>query len=103
MPDGVSAPADGRPSRLTLNSDGRRHPVLNAMTLVTFVMGILAFALGLMKHDHLLATIIGIIAFCVGLLTQMLSATREQRIFIVAGCVAAFVGLGLGVGHGGFG
>jgi hypothetical protein len=103
MPDGVSASATGHPARLTLNSDGRRHPVLNTLTVFTFAVGIVAFALGLIKHDHLPATIIGIIAFCTGLVTQMFSATREQRIFIVAGCVAAFVGLGLGVGRGGFG
>jgi hypothetical protein len=103
MPDAVSASATGRPARFTLNSDGRRHPVLNALTVFTFVAGIVAFALGLIRHDHLPATIVGIIAFCTGLVTQMFSATREQRIFIVAGCVAAFVGLGLGVGRGGFG
>jgi hypothetical protein len=103
MPDGVSASTGSRPARLTLNSDGQRHPVLNAMTVFTFVVGIVAFALGLIKHDHLPATVIGIIAFCTGLVAQMFSATREQRIFIMAGVVAAFVGLGLGVGHGGFG
>lgn len=103
MPDGVSAPAQGRPFRLTLNSDGQRHPLLNAMTMFTFVVGIVAFALGLIKHQHVAATILGIIALLVGLLTQMLSATREQRVFIVAGIVAGFVGMGLGIGHGGFG
>lgn len=103
MPDGVSASAAGRPARFTLNSDGRRHPVLNTLTVFTLVAGIVAFALGLIKHDHLPATIVGIVAFCTGLLTQMMSATREQRVFIVTGCVAAFVGMGLGIGHGGFG
>jgi hypothetical protein len=33
----------------------------------------------------------------------MMSATREQRVLIVAGLIAAFVGLGLGIAHGGFG
>lgn len=103
MPDGVSAPVQDRPARLSLNSDGQRHPLLNAMTVFTFVAGIVAFALGLIKHEHLPATIVGITAFLTGLLTQMLSATREQRIFTVAGIVAAFVGMGLGIGHGGFG
>jgi hypothetical protein len=102
MPDGVSAPVQ-RPTRFTLNSDGRRHPLLNAMTVFTFVTGIVAFALALIKHDHVPATILGITALLVGLLTQMLSATREQRIFTVAGIVAGFVGMGLGIGHGGFG
>jgi hypothetical protein len=103
MPDGVSASAAGGPARRTLNSDGQRHPVLNTMTVFTLAAGIVAFAFGFIKHDHLAATVIGIVAFCTGLLTQMLSATREQRIFIMAGVVAAFVGLALGVGHGGFG
>jgi hypothetical protein len=34
--------------------------------------------------------------------TQLLSATREQRILVMAGVVAGFVGMGLGIAHGGF-
>jgi hypothetical protein len=33
----------------------------------------------------------------------MVSATREQRVFIMAGIIAAFVGMGLSIAHGGFG
>jgi hypothetical protein len=43
------------------------------------------------------------VAFVIGLYAQMVSNTREQRVFIVAGIIAAFVGLGLGIAHGGFG
>jgi hypothetical protein len=104
MPDGVSAPVGGRPARLTLNSDGRRHPVLNAMALVTLVAGVIAFILGLARRDlHLVATVLGILGFAGGLLAQMLSATREQRIVIMTGVVAGFVGMALGIAHGGFG
>ena len=39
----------------------------------------------------------------VGLYAQMVSNTREQRVLIMAGVIAAFVGLGLGIAHGGFG
>lgn len=103
MPDGVSAPVDGRPARLTLNSDGRRHPVLNAMSVFTLIAGVVAFVLGLARHDlHLPATILGILGFAGGLLTQMFSATREQRIVIMTGVVAGFVGMALGIAHGGF-
>jgi hypothetical protein len=38
----------------------------------------------------------------VGLYAQMISATREERIVIVAGIIAGFVGLALGLAHGGF-
>ena len=37
-----------------------------------------------------------------GLAVQLNSATREQRIIIVTGIIGAFVGMALGIGHGGF-
>jgi hypothetical protein len=57
---------------------------------------------GMIVGDHLVATIFGITGFAVGIFAQMLSATREERIFIVFGVVASFVGMGLGLAHGGF-
>jgi hypothetical protein len=102
MPEAVSAPARARAPRLTLNSDGQRHPLLNAATAVTFVAGAVAFVLGLIVREHLAAAVVGISAFAIGMVAQLYSATREERIFIVAGLVAAFVGLGLGFAHGGF-
>jgi ABC-type lipoprotein release transport system permease subunit len=33
----------------------------------------------------------------------MVSVTRVQRVFIMAGMIAAFVGAGLSIAHGGFG
>ncbi len=57
---------------------------------------------GAIVADHLIATILGVTGFGVGILAQMMSATREERIFIVFGVVASFVGMGLGVAHGGF-
>ena len=103
MPDGISTPTQRRAPRLTLNSDGQRHTALNAITALTFVGGIVAFALGLVISAHLAATILGILIFGVGMTAQLLSATREERIFIVAGIIAAAVGAGLGLAHGGFG
>lgn len=102
MPAAVSAPAHSRVPRLTLNSDGKRHPLLNSAAVFTFVAGIAAFALGLIRADHLLATILGMASFGIGLVGQLYSATREQRVLLVAGIVAGFVGMGLGIGHGGF-
>jgi hypothetical protein len=89
--------------RLTLNSDGKHHPVLNVATAFTFVAGVAAFPLSLIVRQHLAATVIGMAAFGIGLVAQLFSATREERIFIVAGLVSAFVGMGLGIAHGGFG
>jgi hypothetical protein len=103
MPEAISTQTTDRTPRLTLNSDGQRHPLLNAAAGLIFVAGIAAFALGLIVRDHLAATVVGVLAFAIGMVAQLVSATREERIFIVAGLVAAFVGMGLGFAHGGFG
>jgi len=103
MPEPISTSAARRPSRLTLNSDGQRHTLLNAVAAFTLAAGIAAFALSLVVRYHLSATILGIAAFGIGLIGQMMSATREERMFLVAGIVAGFVGMGLGIAHGGFG
>ena len=103
MPQATKAQARSRLPRVTLNSDGQRHPVENTLTAFTFVAGIVAFATGLIVRDHLVATVVGMAGFAVGLYAQMVSNTREQRVLIMSGIIAAFVGLGLGIAHGGFG
>jgi hypothetical protein len=103
MPEAVNSGPKARLSRVTLNSDGQRHPVQNMLTLFTFVIGILALAIGFIVRAHVAGTVIGIVGFVVGLYAQMISSTREQRIFIMAGIIAAFVGMGLAIAHGGFG
>jgi len=90
-------------ARVTLNSDGQRHPVENGLTAFTFVVGMLAFAIGFIVRAHLAGSVLGLVGFAVGLYAQMVSNTREQRVMIMAGIIAAFVGLGLSIAHGGFG
>jgi len=89
-------------TRLTLNSDGQRHTVENILTISVFLVGLLAFAIGFIVRAHFAATLLGLLAFVVGLYAQMISSTREQRILIMAGMIAAFVGAGLSIAHGGF-
>jgi hypothetical protein len=89
--------------RFTLNSDGQRHPTENFLTLFTFVVGIAGFAIAWVVRLHFAGLTLGIIGFVVGLYAQLVSNTREQRIVIMTGIIAAFVGLGLSVAHGGFG
>jgi len=90
-------------ARLTLNSDGEPHRVENALTIFTFVGGLLAFVIGFVVSLHLLGTVLGLVVFLIGLYAQMVSNTREQRVLIMAGIIASFVGLGLSIAHGGFG
>ena len=87
---------------ITLNSDGKTHPLENTLAMVTFVAGVAAFALGFVVAAHLPAVVLGLVALFVGLYVQLISATREERVIIMAGVVAAFVGAGLGFAHGGF-
>jgi hypothetical protein len=89
-------------SHFTLNDDGLQHPLQNALAVITLVTGIPAFALGFIVAEHFPAVILGLIAVFVGLYDQMISATRNERIVIMAGLIAAFVGAGLGFAHGGF-
>ena len=92
--------ARARP-HLTLNSDGEKHTVVNALAVFTLIAGAVAFALGFIVARHFIASWIGLAALAVGFYAQMISATREQRIVIVTGLVAAFVGLMLAFAHGG--
>jgi hypothetical protein len=94
----------------SLNSDGQRHPLLNVASVLILLAGLASFALGLYirtdpSSGFVIAAVtagLGLAALLVGLFTQMLSATREERILIVAGIIAGFVGLALGLAHGGF-
>ena len=92
-----------------LNSDGRSHPVENILAIFTLVVGLVSFVLGMIvRNAHtgaaviIIATTTGLVACLVGLYVQMVSATREQRILIVTGMIAGFVGLALGLSKGGF-
>jgi hypothetical protein len=102
MPEAVESGSDERPRRITLNTDGSRHPLQNGLTAFTFVIGIVAFATGIVVHLHPVASFCGVIGFVVGLFTQLISATREERVLIMAGVIASFVGMALGIAHGGF-
>jgi hypothetical protein len=100
----------GRPRlpHVTLNDDGQRHPMENSLSIFTLVAGIVACVLGFLAYQdvsgawtHVGATWLGLIALIVGLPAQLISATRTERVLIVTGLVAAFVGVCLGLAHGG--
>ena len=100
MPDGASTRSNV--FSLTLNSDGQSHPRENALAVFTLVTGLITFAVGWVVSLRALASILGIVSLLVGLYAQLISATRAERMIIVTGLVAAFVGTALGFAHGGF-
>jgi uncharacterized membrane protein len=96
---------------VSLNSDGRPHPLLNALAISTLIVGLVSFVLGLVIRNvpstdslgmAIATAATGLASMLVGLYAQMISATREQRVLIVTGIIAGFVGLALGLAHGGF-
>jgi hypothetical protein len=100
----TQAPARTRsPARhLTLNSDGKRHPFINAAAAYTVAAGLASFIIGMINTASLAGTILGGTGFIVGLIGQMLSVTRAERMVLVVGIVASFIGAGLGFAHGGY-
>lgn len=110
MADTVRTSKSGHFPRLNLNSDGQPHPLLNAASFFTLLIGLFSFALGLFLRTGpgglhswaVVAAATGLASMLVGLVAQMLSATREERVIIVTGIIAGFVGLALGLAHGGF-
>ena len=102
--------ARARRPHLTLNTDGQRHPLVNGLTLFTLLAGLVACVSGFMDNyvvtqpwAHIIATWLGLAALLVGLYGQLVSSTRQERMLIVTGLVAAFVGLCLGLANGGIG
>ena len=92
-----------------LNSDGQPHPLVNILAVFTLVVGLVSFVLGMiLRNAHtgaaviVIATATGLVSCLVGLYAQMISATREQRILLVTGIIAGFVGLAIGLSKGGF-
>jgi hypothetical protein len=93
-----------------LNSDGRPHPVENLVVVSILLFGLVSFVLGMVVRNsptaptavHMIATLTGLYSLLVGLYAQMVSSTREQRVLIVTGIIAGFVGLAIGLAHGGF-
>jgi hypothetical protein len=97
---------------VTLNSDGRPHKLVNALAIFALVVGMASFVLGIVIRNvggtagvgwAAITTSAGLVSMLVGLYAQMISATREQRVLIVTGIIAGFVGFAIGLAHGGFG
>jgi hypothetical protein len=97
------AETESRPRpRFTLNTDGERHPAVNVAAGYALVAGVVSTVLGLLTLAHIVGSVLGVSAFLIGLGAQMASSTTYQRCVIVTGITAAFVGMGLGIAHGGF-
>src|SRR6202046_3923137 len=105
---GTTVPGSTGPGTTARGRAGPRHPVENSLSVFTLVGGLIACVLGFLAYQdvsgawtHVGATWLGLIVLVVGLPAQLFSATRSERMLIVTGLVAAFVGVCLGLAHGG--
>ena len=107
---GQAGPESPQAQQVAITPAGQRHMALNVLAVVTIVLGLVSFALGMIVRNetsasaalHVTATVTGAIAIILGLYIQMISATRTERIIVVTGMIAGFVGACLGLAHGGF-
>lgn len=84
-------------------SDEHQHRLLIAAgAAYTLVAGVTALVIGLLNVAATLGAILGLTGFVLGMIAQMISVTRAERMVIVVGITASFVGMGLGIAHGGF-
>lgn len=86
---------------LTLNTDGRPHPVENAFAAVTAVLGLVAFMTAMRESLYLVSSWTGLVGILCGAWSQMISATTAERFVTVIGLGASGMGFFLGMAHGG--
>ncbi|MEV0145283.1 MULTISPECIES: hypothetical protein [unclassified Nonomuraea] len=74
----------------------------NTLAVVTVICGLTAFVAAFVPGGHVVASWAGALGFGTGLYSQYVSATTPQRALNIVGVVASFVGVALGIAHGGF-
>jgi hypothetical protein len=85
------------------SKDERQHRLPLAVgAAYTLVAGLTSLVIGLLSVAATLGAILGLTGFVLGMFAQMMSVTRNERMVIVVGITASFVGMGLGIAHGGF-
>jgi FtsH-binding integral membrane protein len=90
---------------------GSSTRLVTGAAAITIVLGLLSFVLGMVVRNapsapsalHVIATVTGALSLIIGFYFQMISGTRNERIIIVTGMIAGFVGGVLGLAAGGIG
>ena len=108
---GTEQAAEQPASPFSAHIGGSSTRAVTAAAAVTIVLGLLSFVLGMVVRNtpsapaalHVIATIAGALSLVIGFFFQMISGTRNERIIIVTGMIAGFVGGVLGLAAGGFG
>jgi len=81
-----------RTHHLTLNTDGRPHPLENTLAAVTFVLGVIAVATCGFHSLHPVAAWTGLAGILTGGYGQLISATTAERFALIIGLGMAALG-----------
>ncbi|WP_171118441.1 MULTISPECIES: hypothetical protein [unclassified Streptomyces] len=82
-------------------TDGRPHPVQDALLAVTLVLGVVAFVTAMFDGLHLISSWTGLVGILTGAYGQWISETTRERFGLVLGLGASAIGFFLGMAHGG--
>ncbi|MGX1271108.1 hypothetical protein [Streptomyces phaeoluteigriseus] len=82
-------------------TDDRAHPVQDALTAVTLVLGAVAFITAMFHSLHLLSSWAGLVGIFTGAYGQWISETTRERFGLILGLGASAIGFFLGMAHGG--
>ncbi|MEU0050192.1 hypothetical protein ABZ299_01355 [Streptomyces sp. NPDC006184] len=82
-------------------TDGKSHPLQDALMAVTLVLGLLSFITSFFHGLHLLTSWAGLAGLLVGVYGQWISVTTRERFGLILGLGASGIGFLLGMAHGG--
>ena len=90
-----------RPAVSLLATDGRPHPLQDALVAVTVVLGLLAFVTAMFHSLHLISSWAGLVGILTGAYGQYISVATRERFPLILGMGASAIGFFLGMAHGG--
>ncbi|WP_327284302.1 MULTISPECIES: hypothetical protein [unclassified Streptomyces] len=82
-------------------TDGKPHPLQDALMVATVVLGLVAFVTGFFDNLHLISSWTGLVGILTGAYGQFISETTRERFALIIGLGASAVGFYLGMAHGG--
>ncbi|KJK54587.1 hypothetical protein [Streptomyces sp. NRRL F-4428] len=91
-----------RPPQISLlSTDGKPHPLQDALMAVTLTLGVVAFVTAFFHNLHLISSWSGLIGILTGAYGQFVSVTTRERFALIIGLGASAIGFYLGMFHGG--
>ncbi|AQT73361.1 MULTISPECIES: hypothetical protein [Streptomyces] len=84
-----------------LSTDGKPHPLQDALMAVTLTLGAVAFVTAFFHNLHLISSWAGLIGILTGAYGQFVSVTTRERFALIIGLGASAIGFYLGMFHGG--